>query len=60
MGLNSGIHVYPGGGTADGKNGDHIILAPGFDITFNELDFIVDRVSKLIEDYFNDFDIKNH
>ncbi|CAO2652604.1 Nn.00g008870.m01.CDS01 [Neocucurbitaria sp. VM-36] len=60
LGLNSGIHVYPGGGTVDGKNGDHIIVAPAFDITDKEVEFIVERVSKLIEDYFNDFDLKNH
>ncbi|KAF1844368.1 aminotransferase, class III [Cucurbitaria berberidis CBS 394.84] len=60
LGLNHGIHVYPGGGTADGKNGDHIIVAPAFDVTTQELTSIVERVTRLVENYFDDLDLKNH
>ncbi|KAH7389912.1 pyridoxal phosphate-dependent transferase [Pyrenochaeta sp. MPI-SDFR-AT-0127] len=50
-----GIHIYPGAGTVDGINGDHIIIAPAYNITDGEVDFIVSRVGKLIDDFFNDF-----
>ncbi|KAF2621663.1 aminotransferase [Macroventuria anomochaeta] len=51
------IHVYPGMGTADGVNGDHIILSPSYNITDTEIDAIVDRVARLIEDYFDTLDV---
>jgi adenosylmethionine-8-amino-7-oxononanoate aminotransferase len=60
VGLQNGIHIYPGSGTADGKNGDHILLAPAFNINDQELDFIVERVTKVIVDYFDDFDVRHH
>jgi hypothetical protein len=34
------------------------MIMPAFDITHDELDFIVDRVTKVVEDYFDDFDLK--
>jgi adenosylmethionine-8-amino-7-oxononanoate aminotransferase len=54
-----GIWVYPGSGCADGTNGDHIIMAPAFNITHDEVDLIVNRVSKLVEDFFDEYD-KSH
>jgi adenosylmethionine-8-amino-7-oxononanoate aminotransferase len=36
--LKRGLVVYPGGGTADGVNGDHFLLCPPFTITETELD----------------------
>ena len=30
--------IYPGGGTADGINGDHFLLCPPFTIRESELD----------------------
>ncbi|KAF1833108.1 PLP-dependent transferase [Decorospora gaudefroyi] len=58
-GLRNGIHVYPGAGSADGKSGDHIMISPAFDVTNEEIDFIVDRVAKVVEDYFDNFDLKH-
>ena len=44
--------VYPGAGTYDGIQGDHIIIAPAYVITKADVEHIVDTVSRLIEDFF--------
>jgi adenosylmethionine-8-amino-7-oxononanoate aminotransferase len=44
-----GLLIYPGGGTADGRSGDHILLAPPYDVTDNELDMIVDLLADTID-----------
>ena len=36
--LRRGLVIYPGGGTADGINGDHFLLCPPFTIKEAELD----------------------
>lgn len=41
----AGVAVYPGWTTVDGRKGDHILLAPPFTVTEEELDTIV-RVVK--------------
>lgn len=46
------ISIYPGQGTVDGVRGDHIMLAPAYNITKDEVLLIVDRVSAMIEEYF--------
>ena len=50
------IYVYPGSGTVDGQHGDHIIIAPAFNITDGDIDTIVENVGKLIFDFFKDID----
>ncbi|HUH94751.1 MAG TPA: aspartate aminotransferase family protein [Casimicrobiaceae bacterium] len=40
-----GLMVYPMGGTVDGRRGDHVLLAPPFIVTDNELDEIVRRLA---------------
>jgi hypothetical protein len=47
------IHVYPGSGTVDGQRGDHIIISPSYNTTDAEVNMIVDRVGRLVEDFFN-------
>lgn len=44
-----GLLIYPGGGTADGHSGDHILLAPPYNVTENELDMIVDLLGQTID-----------
>ncbi|KAK3688418.1 pyridoxal phosphate-dependent transferase [Podospora appendiculata] len=46
------ILVYPGGGSVDGIRGDHIILAPAFNIKPDEIETIAATVARLISDYF--------
>jgi adenosylmethionine-8-amino-7-oxononanoate aminotransferase len=40
-----GLLVYPGGGTIDGRKGDHILLAPPYNVTDQELEMIVDLLA---------------
>lgn len=44
-----GLLIYPGGGTIDGRSGDHILLAPPYNVTDDELDLIVDLLSQTVE-----------
>ncbi|ODM21906.1 hypothetical protein SI65_02750 [Aspergillus cristatus] len=47
-----GISLYAAGGTVDGIRGDHILLAPPFNVSKEEIDFIVDTTVKVVEDVF--------
>jgi len=47
--MDRGLICYPGGGTADGVQGDHILLAPPFIIEKPEIDELVDRLSAAID-----------
>jgi adenosylmethionine-8-amino-7-oxononanoate aminotransferase len=40
-----GLLVYPMGGTIDGRSGDHVLIAPPFIITQDEIAQVVDRLS---------------
>ncbi|MFT5220161.1 MAG: adenosylmethionine-8-amino-7-oxononanoate aminotransferase, partial [Gammaproteobacteria bacterium] len=40
MAFEAGLICYPMGGTVDGKNGDHVLLAPPFIIELNHIDEI--------------------
>jgi len=44
-----GLMVYPMGGTIDGRQGDHVLLAPPFIVTDGELDEIVRRLTSAID-----------
>lgn len=46
--------VYPMGGTIDGKNGDHILIAPPFIVTEAQIDEIVDRRALTVEEVLAD------
>ncbi len=39
----------PGGGVADGTNGDVMVLAPAYSITREDADLIVEKTAKAIE-----------
>jgi adenosylmethionine-8-amino-7-oxononanoate aminotransferase len=41
----AGLICYPGGGTVDGKNGDHILLAPPFIINEAHINEIVSKLA---------------
>ncbi|MEM6846912.1 MAG: aspartate aminotransferase family protein [Pseudomonadota bacterium] len=43
------LMTYPMGGTIDGKSGDHILLAPPFIVTEDDVDTIVDRLGEAVE-----------
>ncbi|WP_431285117.1 aspartate aminotransferase family protein [Humitalea sp. 24SJ18S-53] len=42
--LANGLICYPSGGTADGENGDHVLLAPPFILSAPQIDEIVDKL----------------
>jgi len=46
----NGLMVYPMGGTVDGLHGDHVVLAPPFITTADEIDLIVDRLAQSIDE----------
>jgi adenosylmethionine-8-amino-7-oxononanoate aminotransferase len=50
LAMENGLMVYPMGGTIDGKNGDHILIAPPFIVTEAQIDEIVDRLALTVED----------
>ncbi|WP_454694009.1 aspartate aminotransferase family protein [Achromobacter aegrifaciens] len=44
-----GLMVYPMGGTIDGRQGDHVLLAPPFIISDDELDQLTERLVGAID-----------
>ncbi len=44
-----GLMVYPMGGTVDGVNGDHILMAPPFIVEGSQVDAIVERLGRAID-----------
>jgi hypothetical protein len=44
-----GVLIYPSGGTADGRSGDHILLAPPYNVTDDELEMIVELLGQTLE-----------
>jgi adenosylmethionine-8-amino-7-oxononanoate aminotransferase len=44
-----GLMVYPMGGTVDGQRGDHVLLAPPFICTAQDIDQIVSRLTDAID-----------
>jgi adenosylmethionine-8-amino-7-oxononanoate aminotransferase len=47
--LDLGLMCYPSQGCADGVNGDHVLLAPSYTSTSEEIDQIVDILAKAID-----------
>ena len=44
-----GLMVYPMGGTIDGVRGDHVLLAPPFIVTREQVDAIVERLGDAVD-----------
>ena len=44
-----GLGCYPGGGTVDGRSGDHVLLAPPYIATSEDIDMIVDRLGHAVD-----------
>ena len=47
------ISIYPGTGTADGVNGDHIMLSPAYNVTSEDVHMIVDTTVSVIKAFFD-------
>ena len=44
-----GLLIYPGGGTVEGRSGDHILLAPPYNVSDDELEMIVDLLGQTVD-----------
>ena len=49
-----GLICYPGGGTADGTNGDHVLLAPPFIITEAQVGELVEKLGDAVDAALSD------
>jgi adenosylmethionine-8-amino-7-oxononanoate aminotransferase len=47
--LDLGLAVYPSAGTIDGLRGDHVLLAPPYTSTAEEIELIVDRLGQAVD-----------
>jgi adenosylmethionine-8-amino-7-oxononanoate aminotransferase len=45
----NGLACYPAGGTVDGRSGDHVLLAPPYIATSDDIDMIVDRLGSAVD-----------
>lgn len=45
----NGLGCYPGGGTVDGIRGDHVLLAPPYIASTDEIDQIVDKLGTAVD-----------
>ena len=52
-GIARGIATYPMGGTIDGKQGDHVIVAPPYIATAADIDMIVERLGDAVDAAFS-------
>ncbi|WP_108512596.1 aspartate aminotransferase family protein [Bradyrhizobium algeriense] len=44
-----GLGCYPAGGCVDGRSGDHVLLAPPYIATSDDIDMIVDRLGHAVD-----------
>ncbi|KAH9821960.1 class III aminotransferase like protein [Teratosphaeria destructans] len=49
------ISLYPGSGCVDGYRGDHIILAPAYNVTASEVRHIVETTAQVIQEFFRKY-----
>lgn len=49
------ISLYPGSGTVDGRHGDHILLAPAYNVTEDEIRYIVYTTARVIKQFFRSY-----
>ncbi|MCJ1290501.1 hypothetical protein MMC34_002040 [Xylographa carneopallida] len=47
-----GISLYPGQGTVDGVAGDHVLLAPAYNVTEGEVEWVVRQTVGVVEEVF--------
>ncbi len=47
--MDLGLMTYPMGGTIDGVRGDHVLLAPPFIVSDDELDLVIERLVEAVD-----------
>ncbi|KAI5308466.1 hypothetical protein KEM55_005623 [Ascosphaera atra] len=50
MGPEYSFQIYSGSGTADGVNGDHVLLAPPYTVTAEEIEIVAELTLRVITD----------
>jgi adenosylmethionine-8-amino-7-oxononanoate aminotransferase len=53
-GLDLGISLYPGTGTMDGNLGDHVLIAPAYTSTKEEIEYIVLKTKETVQQVFEE------
>lgn len=48
------ISLYPGTGTADGERGDHILIAPAYNVSEEEIRYVVDVTARVVKQFFRE------
>jgi adenosylmethionine-8-amino-7-oxononanoate aminotransferase len=56
--MERGLICYPGGGCVDGVRGDHVLLAPPFIITAEQVHELVDKLDGAITDALRDIGVE--
>ena len=51
--MENGLICYPMGGTIDGVNGDHVLLAPPFIINETQIDEVIGKLKQTVNSVFN-------
>jgi len=46
------VSLYGCSGTVDGIRGDHLVLAPPYIVSKEEIDILVDTLAKVLEEIF--------
>ena len=46
------ISLYPGSGTMDGRKGDHVLLAPAYNVTEEDIRAIVHTTTAVVKQFF--------
>ncbi|KAL9000485.1 MAG: hypothetical protein Q9188_005666 [Gyalolechia gomerana] len=59
LALERGVAIYPGVGTADGVHGDHVLVAPPYNISREEIDVMVSVTRNCIEDVFHSLGLQS-
>ena len=54
--MDKGLMCYPMGGTIDGQNGDHILLAPAFIVSESQIEAIAAIISDVIEQVISELE----
>jgi adenosylmethionine-8-amino-7-oxononanoate aminotransferase len=52
--LKQGLMCYPMGGTVDGVQGDHVLMAPPYIVSEAQLDELADKLGRAVEAAFGD------
>ena len=56
--MQRGLMCYPGGGTIDGRRGNHILLAPPFILTESQVGEIADKLGDAVDSAFCDAGVR--